>query len=267
MYSAGPTAGGTEASAVVRLLDPATGATVLQKQFQPPDLSYGPRACTALADGTFRLLWSSNGIASIWTLDRDLTSLGSKTVTYQPAWGANSYAKKADGTGRVLWNTSVTGGVQAALMPLTPDDEVDLSAPTKMYDGRVRAASYAVAPDGTARLAWEGVEVWFLTADDEPTAKIVRAGSMSVRNGMNFFWRGMSYALSAAGTPFIAFTHTIPTSADNQGLVCAYADEDSITMLPDVDGWGPGFCKRIPLGQASQPNLAAMLWGYSPPPR
>jgi hypothetical protein len=256
-------------------VDGATGAYVgTGKRFDPPGAGFLPAACVALADGTFRLLWQnpSTGGAILWSLGADTNQIATatKTFSYPAGWRAVSYAKKPDGTARLLWTTMTAGNGQAALAPLTANDDVDTAATTPMYSlaGAAFASGYAVAPDGTGRLIWGGSLISYLTADDQMTTKSVSAGSSSVRSGTAlaaFIWTAKSYAVATGGLTFMGWTYYDPTSAYNEGLICTYSNEGSVTSLPDVDGWGPGFCKRIALPQTATQGADTTLAGYGPP--
>jgi hypothetical protein len=248
------------------LVDASSGVLGASENPNPPAAGYVPVQCVALGDGTYKLVWqnSSLGTAILWTLDSTFNQVATKTLSYQVGWKAASYAKKGDGTARLLW----TASGRAVLAPLTAGDDLDVTAAAPMFTrtGTAMASSYAIAPDGTGRLAWSGIEIWYLTADDQMTAKKVMAANTSTRGGTTLVWLGKSYSVTPTAT-WIGWTFSDPTSPDNQALICGYANEDAVTTLPDVDGWGPGFCKRIPLAQSSGPGSSDSLASYGPPAR
>jgi hypothetical protein len=264
--------------AILYFIDPATGNSLANVSFSPPVAGSVPVGCAALADGTFRLLWRSatGSPATLLAVDAAGNSIAMHSLTYQAPYYPYAYAKKSDGSARLLWTgavTSGTSGYRSVLMPLTAADELDTTAAAKTFDrpGTAGGRGYSVAPDGSARLLWSGgpsaPEVWVLNASDEMTAKTLLPRSDSMRNGTSYSWRAISYAVGAGSNAYIGWTYSDATSPFNEALVCTYAHEDDVTTLPDVDGWGPGMCKRTKLDAAAAgtPTIALVGFGLAPP--
>lgn len=225
-----------------------TGAFVDEKTLTTSEDGFVARDLDVLRDGTARLLWTNGaGQSRLWKLDDQLEKVSEATYSAaQPSagWGATSYAKLPDGSGRVVWfNPSVGSAVVWAL----GSDDTYTNGAKKNYTpsadvGSWVPSSYFGPFDNTARLLWsfEGAAnsaagqhavVWHLDPlESKSVAKIV-----NYQPG----WFARSYHVEDAGRVRMLWTNDF----DGRGLLCTYASDSAVLGVDDsAPGFGDGQC-------------------------
>jgi len=214
----------------------------------------GPaRDFDVLHDGTRRLLWTrpDQGESILWVLDRALNLVREVTNTASaPAqgWFSSSYAKLADGSGRLIWFNPTAK--TAVSWPLGTGDTLG-TAQKKTYQppgaaGDWVPVAYTAAPDGTGRLLWSlaamsngtaptiaQAEVWFLDPlDDKSTLSVV-----TYDQG----WFARSYHVERGGRVRMLWGNDTTGSA----IVCTYKSDAKVETVPAAEGWGDDQCQTF----------------------
>jgi hypothetical protein len=247
-------------------LDKTTGNRIAERTLSMTashGTGWSARDFDALRDGTRRLVWTrpAMGETLIWVLDAAMNptaEIANTASDPKQGWFSVSYARLADGKGRLLWFN--TGVANAVLWPLGSADTYD-GSPKKFYTFTsgtgVNAAapvSYVPSPDGTARILWDvpgaGASVWHLDPLDDRAVEL----PITLPRG----YAARSYSVMDTGRVRIG----LGDDAAGSGLVCTFRSDGTVTNIPapsgsTATGWGDNQC--YPFG----PEASWTFAGYA----
>ena len=206
------------------------------------------------------------GETLVWVLDQDMKQVSEIPNTAsdpKQGWYATSFARLADGTGRLVWFNRA--GTTAVVWPLTSGDVY--SGGTKKNYTRTGSSvtdsatpvSYAPAPDGTARILWAlgantgtsgSAAVWHLDPLEDRTVE----KTFSLPAGSS----ARSYTVMDNGRVRVG----IANDAASSGLVCTFRSDAEVANIATPasnteQGWDDGDCQ--PLG----PEMGFSFVGYT----